>query len=239
MENNLENVADNTEETQVVSDTEQQPEVSEESTPETQENTVSEFTLPDGRVVDGEGVLREYKYLLSDYTKKSTKLKEYEKNITAINSTQTPTYEKPWQDPNWVPQTYAELIEASVQAAKDAEAAKEAAYEEEERQINEYIDSQLSELKKVEPNLNEDLLFQHATKYGFQDLQAAYQNMKDFNVTISKVREQAVKEIQQRKTEPVAGIPSGTPTTSTGVDMGISQRFGSAIEYLQALRGNK
>ena len=64
------------------------------------------------RKVTGVEVAQEYKNLLSDYTKKSQTLAELEKGKTINNAP-----EKPYQDPNWQPQTWAEAIALAKQEA--------------------------------------------------------------------------------------------------------------------------
>lgn len=204
------------------------------------------FELPDGRKVDAATLADEWKTnFMPDYTQKSQRLSEIQKQFgqqpqqqQVPNSNQPSQQPEPaWKSPNWVPQTYQEIIDAAKQEMKMDQVAQQQQQEQYKQQVNTIVDGQLAELRKVEPNLSEELLFQHAHKYGFGDLKTAYQNMKDFNMAVAKTAAQTTKNIQQRAADPIGGRP-GTADPSTGLDYNqISRGNMNAVEFLRKLQG--
>jgi len=185
------------------------------------------FELPDGRKVDAETVAQEYKNLLSDYTRKSQTLAELEKG--KLPTSNEPA-QKPYTDPNWQPQTWAEAIELAKQEAIQEFEGKEKAKAEQYQAIENQVASQLAEIKTTDPTLNENALFLHANKYGFKDLKLAHQNMKDMAETVKKVQTTTAANIAKR-VDPVSVTPG-----ASGQKLDPSQ-FSSAVEYLRALKG--
>lgn len=182
------------------------------------------FETPDGRKLTGEEVANEYKSLLSDYTRKSQELAAVKAPITDNKPA------NPLEDPNYVPQTYAELaaqIEAKLEAKAETKRQEEAAAR---SALEDVVASQLTEIKTADPSLNESALFQHATKYGFRDLKQAHQNMKDMSEIAKKVQKTTVDNITKR-TDPVSVSPG-----ATGAKLDPSA-FGSAREFVRALNG--
>lgn len=175
------------------------------------EPQVELFETPDGRKVDAATLQREWKEnFLPDYTRKSQLLAEQQRQQQPItqsnfNSNQTPG--NPYADPNWVPQSYAELMEVTKQQALEQFRAEQRAEQERVQHIEEQVSAQLTELKTADPSLNENALFVHATKYGFQDLKAAYANMKDMQAMVKTVQQQTVQNVQKRAQEPIATQP--------------------------------
>jgi len=184
------------------------------------------FELPDGRKVDGVTLAKEWKEnFLPDYTRKSQELAKTKTETLPDNK---PT-EKPYANPDWQPQTYAELIEIAKQEVKgDLLKEKESAIEQEKAIENEVV-TQLTEIKKLDPTLNENALFLHANKYGFRDLKQAHQNMKDMSEVIKKTQKVTADNITKRN-DPVSITPG-----ATGARPDPSQ-FGNAIEYLRSLK---
>jgi len=199
-----------------------------ETTPEEVKPTEPElFDLPDGRKVDGATLSKEWKEnFLPEFTRKSQTLAKLEE---APLPTKTTT-EKPYQDPNWQPQTYAELIEISKQELKADMAKEQQTKIEQQQALENLVVSQLTEIKAADPTLNENALFLHATKYGFKDLKAAHQNMKDMSELVKKVQTTTAANITKR-TDPVSINPG-----AGGQKLDPSQ-FGTAVEYLRALKG--
>lgn len=189
------------------------------------------FELPDGRKVDAETVAQEYKNLLSDYTRKSQELAKVKQPETITN---TPT-ESPFANPEYVPQTYEELLkEAELRAVRAIEA-KEQSRIEAERAIEDTVASQIKELKTIDKNLNENALFLHANnyraKYGisFPDLKSAYTHMKDVAELTKNVQKTTVENIAKRN-DPVSITPG-----ATGQRPDPSQ-FENARDYLRSLK---
>jgi hypothetical protein len=189
------------------------------------------YELPDGRKVDGQTLVREWKQnFLPDYTRKSQELAQI-KNPAPQNSPQAPD----WRDPNWQPQTYAELIElAKVEVQRDFERKQQ---EDAQRiaAVDAVVQGQLDEIKKLEPNLSEELLFQHANRYQFSNLMAAFQNMKDMNKAVKLTEARVVQNMKTREAAPIAAQPGSGNAAEQGIDLN-SVRGVSAVEYLQRIK---
>lgn len=183
------------------------------------------FELPDGRKVDAETLAKEWKQnFLPDYTRKSQTLAEIEKGKT-IN----PTTEKPYQDPNWRPNTWQEAIELAKQEALQEIEAKDKARAEQQQALENAVVTQLNEVKSIDPTVNENALFLHANKYGFRDLKAAHQNMKDMSDLAKKVQTTTAANIAKRN-DPVSVSPGATGTRPD------PSQFQNAVEYLRSLK---
>jgi hypothetical protein len=203
-----------------------EPEVVEaEVTPET---PVAElYDLPDGRKVDGATLAKEWKEnFLPDYTRKSQELSR----INQQNLPTETTPPNPYADPDYVPQTYQEIIDAAKAAAIAELKAEKDAEMNAHKALEDMVIAQLDEVKKLDPNVSEDKLFLHANKYGFRDLTHAYHNMKDMGQVVKTVQRQTVENINKRK-DPVSvsqGAPvGGSPDPSA---------FSSATEFLRSLQ---
>lgn len=194
--------------------------VKETTTPEA---TPELFELPDGRKVDAETLSREWKEnFYPDYTRKSQALKQKEQE----------TINKPDEvDPEWEPQSYEELLKVAEERAVKAIEAKTQAQIQAQQELESAVISQLEEVKTVDPNVNENALFLHATKYGFKDLKLAHQNMKDMSEMAKKVQTTTAANIAKRN-DPVSVTPG-----ASGAKLDPSQ-FETARDYLKALKGN-
>lgn len=196
-----------------------------ESVEQPTEPVVETYELPDGRKVDGETLAKEWKEnFYPEYTRKSQALAELEKNKT-INQ---PT-EKPYQKPDWQPQNWGEAIQLAKQEALEEIEGKEKAKVEQQQAVENAVVAQLTEIKKVDPTLNENALFLHANKYGFKDLQLAHQNMKDMSDIAKKVADTTAKNIAKRN-DPVS-VTQG----ATGIKSDPSQ-FAHAKDFLRSLK---
>lgn len=194
-------------------------------TVETATPTESElFELPDGRKVDAQTLTKEWKdNFLPDYTKKSQALAEQERAKT-INKPADPL-----ADPAYVPQSYEELaaqIEARTLAKLDA---KENERVEHQKAIETAVEQQLADIKKVDPNVNENAVFLHANKYGFRDLKLAHQNMRDMSESVKKAQQTTAAAVAKR-----SDAVSITPG-ATGARPQASQ-FATAREFLEAVK---
>lgn len=184
------------------------------------------YELPDGRKVDAETLSKEWKEnFYPDYTRKSQELAAKAKT-EPINNNDTPN--NPYADPEYVPQSYEELLQIAEERALKAFEAKERAIIEEKQAIESEVVSQLNEIKTIDPSLNENALFLHATKYGFQDLRKAHENMKDMNAVIKKTQETTAKNIAKRN-DPVSIMPGATGQMPNPSD------FATARDYLRSI----
>ena len=187
------------------------------------------YELPDGRKVDGETLTREWKEnFLPEFTRKSQELARLANpSDPNINN---PKPIDPLADPEFVPQSYAELAEAIEKRTIQQIEAREQAVIAERKAIEDRVSSELTEIKAIDPKLNENALFLHATKYGFNNLKAAYQNMSDMAKLAKNVQQQTATNIAKR-TDPVSSSPgaTGVPLDPGG--------FATAVDYLRAQQG--
>lgn len=197
------------------------------------------FDLPDGRKVTAAELKAEYDNLLPEFTRRSQRLAEYEKGPDRTPKEDIKsTVDKPkWKDPDYVPGSYAEVIEIATQEAERR--IQERASEEANRvrAIQEEVDNQIGELKKTDPKLDENALFTHANKYGFTDLRTAYANMKDMKQAIVTTEQKVVKNLQKREADPVSSAAGGSTEADDGYDPREMSQFHSAVEYLARVKG--
>lgn len=188
------------------------------------------YELPDGRKVDAATLAKEWKEnFMPDYTKKSQAL-------AAKNEPKKDTEQPKWADPNWQPETYDELLNAAEQRVLAKLEAEKRAEIEKKEQVNSWVESQMSEIRQMEPNVSEELLFQHANKYGFADLKTAYQNMKDFNIAVKNTEKKVIQNLKNRE-EPVAAKPN-TGIVDDGADyQSVMDSRESAAEVLARIKG--
>ena len=204
------------------------PETPTEKPSETPEEETTElYELPDGRKVDAQTVASEYKNLLSDYTRKSQALANYEKSNINNNIPKD-------KDEEWVPETYEEILAKAEERIFQRMEEKQRAEQEFEQQITSQVDSELAEIKKANPSLDENKLFEHATKYKFPNLSSAFQNMQDMNKSLEAIREQTAKSVQKRNSDPVA---IGTaPISNDEEEYSPNLRGNSLKDYLRAIK---
>lgn len=185
------------------------------------------FELPDGRKVDAETLSREWKEnFYPDYTRKSQELAANKTHVTS-----------PQQDPiipaltdEWVPKSYAEIVEIAKQSIKTDLQHEQETQIQRQQEIETNVINELSEIKKTDPTVNENALFLHANKYGFNNLQSAHQNMKDM-VQMAKTVQQATVQNVSKRNDPVSVSSAG----NTGGTIPDASQFSSASEYLQSL----
>jgi hypothetical protein len=187
------------------------------------------YELPDGRKVDGATLAKEWKEnFLPDYTRKSQELAGLKSSDRPLTTEDKPV--NPYADPDYVPQTYQEIIDAAKAAAIAELKAEEKAVADAHKALEDMVISQLDAVKQIDPNVNEDKLFLHANKYGFRDLTHAYQNMKDMGQVVKTVQKQTVENMNKRK-DPVS--------ISQGASLGSApdpSAFSSAVDYMRSLQ---
>lgn len=196
--------------------------------PSTPEPTL--YDLPDGRKVDAETLQKEWKdNFYPEYTRKSQRLAEYEN----INKPQENIPD--WKRPDYVPQTYAEIIEKAKFEALDELRNQAIAEDNRAKEVASMVDTQISAIRSKDPKLDENALFSHANKYGFRDLGQAYENMRYIKQIELDTEARVLKNVTKR-TDPVAG--QGGPGGPTPMAPNAHQRYGSALEFLQRIKGN-
>lgn len=194
------------------------------------------YDLPDGRKVDAATLQREWKEnFLPDYTRKSQKIAEIERGKDVTK----PSDEPVWKNPDYVPGSYAEVIEIAKAAALDE--IKTSAEREQQRvaAIHSRVDAELAEVKQLDPKVDENALFLHANKYGFQNLKAAHKNMSDLKAATLDAEQRTLKNIKTREADPISTGPSGGMGDDDGYDPNAMSNFNSAAEYLASLKGKK
>lgn len=204
-------------------------------TPETPPAEPTLYELPDGRKVDAETLQREWKEnFLPEFTRKSQRLAEIERS--GKDNINRPDDEPEWKKPDYVPSNYAEVIEL---AKREALNEIKSTYEQEQarvKAVQDAVDSEIADIKKIDPKLDENALFQHANKYGFSSLKHAYSNMQDLRKVILDTEQRTVKNLKTRETDPVATTPGGD---IPGEDIDPVTKFESASEYLDFIKGKK
>lgn len=193
------------------------------------------FDLPDGRQVDAETLTKEWKENFApEFTRRSQELAELKKSQ---ENKPNEVIENPYAKPDYIPKSYEEIIGVAEKRALDKFEAKQQAAIQQQQAVEDEISSQLTDLKKVDPNLNENSLFLHAneyrTKYGvsFPDLKSAYQHMKDIAGLTKTVQQATAKNIAKRQ-DPV----STSQGRATGT-LPSPNQFTSARDYLKAVQG--
>ena len=136
----------------------------------------------------------------------------------------------PYEDPEYVPKSYGEIIKAAEERALRAIETREQTRLAEQKAIEDEVVGQLQDIKRKDPTLDENSLFVHANKYGFRDLNLAYQNMKDMSETVKKVQAETARNIAKRS-DPVSATPGA------GGQKLDPDSFPNALEYLRALKG--
>ena len=207
------------------------------------ENPKSEklMELPDGRKVTPEEFQTLWKdHFYPEYTRKSQELKELKKGnpqkTPGINNSDEP--EQPaWKDPNYEPKTYAEIIEIATREAEAKIIQKQEAEQKAKMELETRVTQDLTEIKKIDPSLDESKLFAHANKYGFTDLKSAYANYADVQSMLRITEEKVLNNLKKRDA-PVAGSNNPKPIVSNEeVDRGSVGNFYSASDYLSSLKG--
>lgn len=185
------------------------------------------YDLPDGRKVDAATLSKEFKEnFLPEFTRKSQELATLRTGAAPLQETKP---ENRFADPNYVPQTYDEIIAAAEMKVLGTIEQREQARVTAAKALEDSVNSQITEIKATDPTVNENALFQHATKYRFTDLRLAHQNMKDMSDLTKKVQQTTVANIQKRA-DPVSVKPGASGAKPN------PSNFNSAVEYLRALK---
>lgn len=192
--------------------------------------STDEFELPDGRKVDAATLAREWKEnFYPEYTRKSQALAAQQQHQPALtNEPQAPTNK--YADPNYIPQSYEEILAEAEQRAVAKIEAKQQGEVQRVNAIENQVTQQLADIKTTDPTLDETALFLHATKYGFQDLKAAHTNMKDMRSMAKTVQQQTAANIQKRSNEPVATTPGQANGTAPN-----PANFATARDFIRSL----
>lgn len=229
------------------------PAVETPSTPENQENITGDtvetpaptvtpeannepmlYDTPDGRKVSAEILQKEWKEnFLPDYTRKSQELAEIRRKDVEINKViDIPA----WKQPDYIPESYADVIEIAKQEALKELETKATREQDRMKAVQTQVETEIAELKKTDPTLDENSLFAHATKYGFNNVKTAYQNMSDMKKSVIEVEQRTLKNMESRRAVPVAVPVAKVPDMPGEYDSKISKMYNSASDYLDSIR---
>jgi len=230
------------------------PEVTPEETPLTPEETPEEtpatptpestekeeetlYETPDGRKVNARQLQTEWKdNFLPEFTRKSQALAEIERE-KELNK--PPIDEPEWKKDDYVPQNYAEVIELAKREAINEMQNTAKAEQDRVTSIQTAVEDELATLKTKDASLDENALFQHANKYGFQNLTTAYANMTDMKKSAIDIEKRTVKNIKTRESDPISTVPGGNISEDSGYDPSEMSNFDGAAEFLAHVKGKK
>lgn len=191
------------------------------------------FKLPDGREVDAAGLQREYENLLPEFTRRSQRLAELERGTQKPINTEEPA----WKSPDYSPASWAEAIEiakgeAIAELTRNAESAQA-----EEATVRNEVETQLASIKVADPKVDENALFDHAVKYGFNDLKAAHSNFKAMRDIAVTTEQRVLKNLQDRAADPIATNPTPAPVApSSQLAPANLGHYRGALDFLEALK---
>lgn len=195
------------------------------------------YDLPDGRKVNAEGLKKEYETLLPEFTRKSQRLASYEAGKDPDNKS-VPDEPK-WKKADYVPENIAEVIELAKAEAVNEIRGQAEAETARVKAIHDGVDAQLNEVRKLDPKLDENALFLHANKYGFQDLKAAFVNMTEMKKIAVDVEQRTIKNLKLREADPIAGGADGAVSPDDAYDPSAMSQFQSAQDFLAKIKGGK
>lgn len=186
------------------------------------------YELPDGRMVDAATLSTLWRdEFYPEYTKKSQTLAE----LTRGGQRQTPEdTTDPLKDPNYIPPTYDELAQQIEQRILGGMQERQQREQEARQAIEDNAVAQLTEVKQIDPNVNEARLLQHAMKYQFTDLRIAHASMRDMDAAV-KAAMTHTKDSAEARQDPVSARPGAAAGGTLDPDS-----FGSSVAYLRALK---
>jgi hypothetical protein len=212
------------------------PVTGETSTENTEEDTPELVKMPDGRELTAAEAVREMKeHFLPEYTRATQELAKLKSTLSTPAVTESESVKHPWDDPDWVPSTTKELLDAAVARVEEQQQAKAAQEAAALANLRAEIEAQLAEIKSKDPNLNEDDLFAHANRFKFTDLRLAYDNMVEIRNQRKLAAEEAVKNRLERAQEPISGTPGAPGATPGGVDWNKISSAGSTLDLVQEM----
>lgn len=222
-----------TEETVIEETAEETPEGGAEETPEPVEETTPDlYELPDGRKVDATTLQREWKEnFYPEYTRKSQKLADYEG--VGIKSEEVPE----WRKSDYEPKTWQEQQDSTIAEWERRQGVAQEKEQERLQGLETSVQAQLEEIKKTEPNIDENALFAHAMKYRFgaDNVSGAFQNMQDMKKVVLKTEKRTAENIKRRAGEPIA-TGGGQPSSDEGYDPATNSQFSGALDFLKSVK---
>lgn len=185
------------------------------------------FELPDGRKVDATTLSQEWKEnFMPEFTRRSQDLAVFRQG-QQHNPAEAPL--DPLNDPDYIPPTYGTLAEQIEQRILGGMQARQQAEQAQRQALEDNAVAQLTEVKQLDPNVNEGRLLQHAMKYQFADLRVAFASMRDTDAAV-KAAMTHTKGNGEARIDPVSTRPGavGAPLNPDA--------FSSSVDYLRALK---
>jgi len=213
--------------------TEPQPEPDLEPTPEVTP-TLQEMELPDGRKVSVEEGMKIWKeHFMPEFTRKSQRLAEYEKS--SHETVEKGEIIPKWKEDDYTPSKYSEIIEIAKQEALKEIEAKQRMEEENKNNLEKMVNDTVAELRILDPKLDEKKLFDHAVKYGFNDLRAAHRNMLDMSNIAINIEQKTLTNVKARDAIKVSATPTKVETPTDEI-ISPGNSFGGALDYYNNLK---
>jgi len=194
---------------------------------------------------DFEKKATDYDALLPEFTRKSQRLSELEKNNIKPNETKQEDL-PPFLKEDWVPEDYNELRKAIKMAgewgantALERLQAKETQMQEAKAQVDNFI----SGVKAKDKVFNEDDFYKFASKHKFpintiNDLQAVYSAYSDLHSSVKATEERLKAEKDKRDKDTVAGKGGGTGA-GFSMSYGKIRQSGSAVDAVRDAFGGQ
>lgn len=173
------------------------------------------YELPDGMKVDAKGLTEAWRdRFMPEFTRRSQELSALKAKGGQQPKAEEQPKPAPWTDPAWEPKTYQELVEAASFKAKEETWQKvleeSTRGEREQAERDAYVTQEVEQLKGLDPKVNVSAVMAHASKFGFQSLIPAYQNLKTIDEAEKRTEERVLKNMKQRAGEPV-GVGAADP----------------------------
>lgn len=176
-----------------------------------QAQSTPELTLvkmPDGRMLTPDGAAQEYARLQAEFTRKSQRLAELERK-----SEEAPK-PKPWQQEDFNPQSWEEIMEHAANEAKERLRQEQEAQTTQEREREERLNAEIASIKQIDPTFDEEKVFTFANKrleqvgISYPSLAAAYKDWKMFEDAQKTAEKRAIEAQKARAADPVSAAPA-------------------------------
>jgi len=173
--------------------------------PTTEMNLVE---LPDGRKVTPETAVEEYKKLQADYTRKTQRISELEKQ----NSTDDA---KAWEKEGYEPKDWGEVMENATQEAIRRIESKGFEKTESERVANEQLESEIAGIRQYDKDFDSDAVLKFANKrtedlgIKYPSFTVAYKDYKSLEKH-EKLVEKRIATNKQKRVDDPTSISSGS-----------------------------
>lgn len=165
--------------------------------------------LPDGRSVPIAMAEQVFASLQADHTRKSQKAAELERQLQQLQTPKEPEV--------FEPQTWDDVIKkAKAEALSELQAQSQA-----ERQREEQLNAEIDAIKQIDPNLNEESVYDFANKQNemfgitFPNFGSAYKAYKDRQEYEAITERRLMEQIKAKQADPIAATPKSTPSAAT------------------------